>query len=479
MLSRRTAIQGMAATPFLLGAAPAARAQNKSEVLVIGAGLSGLNAAVILESQGVSLRVIEGRRRIGGRVFTLDDVPGKPETGGTGASPAYARWVDAARTHDVALTDITPILPYLAKRELVLADEIISSQMWPTHPRNPFPEGARQEMPWQFAARLIQQKNPLNTLDAWLDPANAHLDVSIHEWLTRQGMNDAMIDLAYDTNITSGRSAYDASALMVLGEAALATTQRQFVRSTGVGGYRATDGNQRVPEALARTLKHDVELGKDVIGIRTTPEGVQTHCTDGTVYRSDHVVCSIPLPVLRRVRIDPLLVGRQAKLVKTLAYQHLTLVHMTAKKPFWDSDGLAPNMFTDGAAGMVLAQRRGRSLDEVTSLTAFISGPHAMWLDQMSEPDAKARVVAHVEKVRPSAKGQLEALVYKSWRRDPFAGGSWAFWQPGQVSGLAAEAARPHGRIHFCGEHTAVMSRGMEGAMESGERVAREILGVA
>jgi monoamine oxidase len=33
-----------------------------------------------------------------------------------------------------------------------------------------------------------------------------------------------------------------------------------------------------------------------------------------------------------------------------------------------------------------------------------------------------------------------------------------------------------HGRIRFCGEHLAQSSRGMEGAMESGERVATEIL---
>ena len=38
--------------------------------------------------------------------------------------------------------------------------------------------------------------------------------------------------------------------------------------------------------------------------------------------------------------------------------------------------------------------------------------------------------------------------------------------------------AVPHGRIHFCGEHTGLADRGMEAAMESGERVAIEILQV-
>jgi len=34
---------------------------------------------------------------------------------------------------------------------------------------------------------------------------------------------------------------------------------------------------------------------------------------------------------------------------------------------------------------------------------------------------------------------------------------------------------QPHGRVHFCGEQTAVSARGMEGAMESGERAALEV----
>ena len=39
-----------------------------------------------------------------------------------------------------------------------------------------------------------------------------------------------------------------------------------------------------------------------------------------------------------------------------------------------------------------------------------------------------------------------------------------------------AKMAEPHGNLHFCGEHTALSNRGMEGAMESGERVAFEVM---
>jgi monoamine oxidase len=85
-------------------------------------------------------------------------------------------------------------------------------------------------------------------------------------------------------------------------------------------------------------------------------------------------------------------------------------------------------------------------------------------------------VVADLERLRPAAKGQLEVLGYKSWYRDPFSSGDWAVYAPGQVTSFMTDIANPHGRLHFCGEHTAVANRGMEGAMESGERVALEAL---
>ena len=474
-VSRRRLVQSIVTAPLLVGTAPLARSQNRAQVLVIGAGLSGLNAAVLLQQEGVDVRVIEGRQRVGGRILTLRDVPGKPETGGTGASPAYARWIDAARTYNVPLADMTPILPYLFKRELVLGDEVIPTAAWPDHPRNPFPKDARDQLPWQFVSRIIREGNPLDSLDDWLDPANAHLDIALHDWLTARGLSDPMIELGYNTNSSFGSSAHAVSALNVFGNNTLSTLQREFVASSGVAGYRISEGIQSIPEAMSATLKHEVEFGRDVVGLRSNGSGAEVHCADGSVYRADRVVCSIPAAVLRRVRMDPFWKPLQAKLIRTLAYQRLNVAHIVPTEPFWEADGINPNMFTDGPAGMVLAQRRGSSPAEVTSFSCWISGRWADWLDQLG-PAAGAAVVAHLESIRPAARGKLKVATLKSWSSDPFAAGTWAVWGPGQISELANAVAQPHGRVHFCGEHTAVTTRGMEGALESGERVALEVL---
>ena len=89
------------------------------------------------------------------------------------------------------------------------------------------------------------------------------------------------------------------------------------------------------------------------------------------------------------------------------------------------------------------------------------------------------RVIAEYERLRPAAKGQLEPAGVKSWQTDPFAGGDWVVWAPYQVTEALPALIEPANRIHFCGEHTATTNRGMEGAMESADRVLQEVLSLS
>lgn len=478
-INRRAVIKAMGAASVAMATPGVLRAQNKSDVIVIGAGLSGLNAALLLQDSGLNVQVIEGRDRIGGRVLSYRNIPGNPEAGGTAFGPGYARLVDAARTHDVGLIDITPIIPYFFARELVLDSEFIPASAWPEHAKNPFPDPAKETMPWAYLPMLLGRQNPLKSTDAWLNPEHAALDIPLHDFLTQIGQSDETIRLAYDTNPSWGTSSYNVSTLMVLAAYAFQGLQMQLASGTDVKGYTAAGGNQAIPEAMANALKNEVHLGRNVTGIRSDKDSAEVFCADGTVYRASRVICSVPCSVLNRIRIDPLVTGLQAKAIQTLESQVINQLHIVPRKPFWEEDGINPNMFTNSLCGMVVAEHKGDSPAEVTSLVSWIRGHNAQLLDQMDDIDSIAAVVADIERLRPAAKGQIEAVEYKSWYRDPFASGDWAVWQPGQISELAANIAQPHGRIHFCGEHTAVANRGMEGAMESGERVAFEVMETA
>jgi monoamine oxidase len=241
-------------------------------------------------------------------------------------------------------------------------------------------------------------------------------------------------------------------------------------------GYTAKGGNQSIPEAMAKSLKTPVELNRKVTSIRTDRSGAEVRCADGTRYAADHVISSLPTTTLRNVAIEPALTGAQAKAVRELGVQAISQMHIVPKSKFWEKDGMAPSFSSDGPVNMVVAEHKGADPKEITSLTVWLRGENARRTDKMKEKEARDAVVREIGKLRPAARGQLEVVAYHSWMNDPFALGDWAVWEPGQVSAFAKAIGKPHGRLHFCGEHTAVSNRGMEGAMESGERVALEVV---
>ncbi len=476
LIDRRTLISTAGAAAALSLSPGLLRAQQSGRpVIVLGAGLAGLTAALTLQDAGMNVRVLESRNRVGGRVLSHRNVPGNPESGGTSFAPGYARVVSACTTYGVGLVDLTPIVPLFFQRDLYLGTERIAADKWLSHPRNPFPEPLKKMLPWSFLLATIGAKNPLKTNDAWADPANKQLDVPLHDWLKGQGWSDEMIRMAYDVNPGWGDNAKDVSTLMVLCALKFQQTQQELAKGKAMG-YTAKGGNQAIPEAMAKALKNPVELRQRVVAIRSDKSGVEVRCANGRIVKGSHVICSLPTTTLRDIRIEPGLPAAQAAGVKNLGVQTISLAHLVPKSKFWEQDGRAASMATDGAINMVLAEHKGATPKDITSLTVWLRGANARRLDRLKPTEALTAIVKEIERLRPAAKGQLEPVTYHSWINDPHSKGDWAVWQPGQVTAYSKTISQPAGRLHFCGEHTAVSNRGMEGAMESGERVALEVL---
>lgn len=476
--SRRLALRSAAAAALTTtvacgGTSRPVRAQNQSDVLVIGAGLAGLAAAHALQDEGYSVQVIEGRDRIGGRILSLRDIPGNPEAGGNGIGAGYGRVIDAAERFGAKLNNILPRTPYILNRELWLERQMVSKDAWPDHPRNVFEGMFKEMMPWTFVPIFLIQNMELESFEDWYDPKSAPLDIPVHDWFLSKGVTEEQINLAYNINADFGSSSYDVSALMLMFVYNWGNMQRSIEpRAT----YAAEGGNQAIPEAMASALSNEVHLNKKVIGINSDAGGAEAVCADGTVYRAKRIVCSVPYTVLRNIKIEPGLTGIQARAVKTLGTQLLTQSHIVANEPFWEEDGMPVGMFCDNVLGNVMAQHFAPDPAQLTSITCWHRGWKAQQVDQIPEEDAKRMVYEEFVKQRPAAEGKIEVAAIKSWHNDPFSSGDWAVWEPGQIKDFIIKMHEPHGNLHFCGEHTSLSNRGMEGAMESGERVAFEVM---
>jgi monoamine oxidase len=106
---------------------------------------------------------------------------------------------------------------------------------------------------------------------------------------------------------------------------------------------------------------------------------------------------------------------------------------------------------------------------------AWMDGQGANAPDAMMDDARQAWALREFEKALPFMAGSIKTTQTKSWANDKFARGAYAHYTRGQLIGLQPAIKTPVGAIHFAGEHTAEKSPGMEGALESAERVVAEI----
>ena len=492
-VSRRKVLLGSAGlvgTGFLAGCGgqsePAATSSATSsfdaDVVIIGAGLSGLNAALLLEQLGAKVLVLEATDRVGGRVFTVSDsiVPGGPELGANGMAGGYARLINAADTYGVGLGPVRRRTESLrSERVIAIGNELITIEDWANHPRNPFVEEAhRKNTPSSAQYALYGALNPFPEGDvtAWRSSDYAKWDRSVFDVLTEAGLPPEAVDLGVSHNGSYGTSARDLSALMMFQLLTWGAQQAEISRTTGREGGAAIGGNQQIPIAMANAFGGTLRNNTPVEAIQSQSDGVDIRLADGSTVRGKYAIVSVPFSALRHIAIDPIPSALQQEAIAGLGYTPCVQIHYEVKRKYWEDDGLPISIWSDGIPGRFQAMKNNpQSPDEVTSCVAFVNGQEALILDKMGKEEAIAAVTRELHAMRPSLVDAINPIFHWTWSDNKFAGGAYAYWKPGQITRFANSIAAPLERIHFAGEHTAEINRGMEGAMESGERVAFEV----
>ena len=461
MLTRRKLLQTSGVATLSALCRPLFAERKHYDVIIIGAGLAGLRAGQLLRQRGVDFLLLEGSQRVGGRIYTLDDLPGKPEAGASQSGTNYQAFNEALATTGIKTMNPRPGAPGMT---LLVNGQLSAQEDWANSPGNLLPEDLRATPPYRLLPQLLRKGRFLSEPLDWWNPENNTLDIPLQTYLRQLGADDEAIRLiAANLN---GESIATLSTLDLLRK--LAVLQAAGAPQSIEGGF------QRVPNALHAQLGAAVMLGKQVTGINATSSKVQLATADGDRFSCRVCLVAVPFSVLRELKIDARLSDAKQQAIKRMGYTPVSHVLMKPKEPFWLADKLSPNMWTDTALGRLFAQTD--EAGTVLRVRAWTQGPAAQELAGMTDAELGSHVVARLEQARPLAKSKLEVERVISWGNNPFARGAFSHYLAGGAHQFSRAVSQPEGLLHFIGAHTEPSASGMEAAARSGARGAKEAL---
>ncbi|YAL83416.1 flavin monoamine oxidase family protein [Dermacoccaceae bacterium W4C1] len=436
------------------------------DVVIVGAGFSGLTAAEILAGQGRSVLVVDGRDRVGGRSYSGEVAGVQVDLGAT--------WVADRHTAVHALMDKVgcTTTPQFDDGNNVL---------WMAGQRQTYlgalPNGGPvdQEDLGRVAEAFAGIIEAVDVEKVWDTPGAAEFDaITFEQWLNeQQAAPSTRALMTVISQVQWGCSTSDVSLLHAARYVAAAGgLEHQLAVEGGQNQDRVAGGTQSVAERLADALGDKVVLGAPVRRIIQEGEGVSVETDAGTVRA--RAVISTTSPTHRRdIAFEPPLPAQTRGLDNTWPLGTLSKAFVAYERPFWREEDLSGEAVLD--TGAVFITFDVSPSDDGPGIVMAFCEPGKY--DGFNAEDRKRRVVGQLVDLYGEQAANPIDYVDHCWGQEEFApGGPNPAVGPFAITSYGPALAQPHGRVHFAGSETAGMWAGtLNGAVLTGQRAAREV----
>ena len=441
------------------------------DVVVVGAGATGLTAATELKAAGLSVIVLEARDRVGGRLHT-DEIDGQMyELGGQWVSPDQTALIDTLETLGLPTYE-----RYRDGESVYVGPGGVAARF--TGDIFPASDATQAELERLIALldELVAQTDPAAP---WEHPRAAEFDrISFRAWLEAESDDSEAVEnialFIADAMLT--KPAHSFSLLQALLMAASAGSFSHLVDADFILDKRVVGGLQQVPLRLAEGLGDDVRLGHPVRTIEWADGGV-TVSTDALTVAARHVIVAVPPNLYDRNTYVPPLPRLRQQLQQHQSLGLVIKVHASYETPFWRENGLSGTAFSPYQL-VHEAYDNSNHGETRGTLVGFVSDQKADALLHLPAIERRRAILESLAAYYgPKA---LDPVVYyeSDWAAEEWTQGAYAAsFDLGGLTRYGALQLEPVGPIRFGSSDLAAEGyQHVDGAIRVGRRLADEIL---
>lgn len=432
-------------------ALPPAEHGRANSVLILGAGLAGLSAALYLKKKGIKVTVLEARGRTGGRVWT-NTIHAE-----SGLKVEYgAEWVGNSHTR---------LKELIAEMGLTLHQHQFS-EGYCLNGRYYRPGAWKGETEWKD--KFEELKARFRTMTE-----REHRDLDRIDWwrfLRNEGITPDSLEVHEINDSTDfGEDIRNVSAYLALAEYAESDATNEM-------DAKIVGGNSSLPNKLAETIGTDnIKLSHRVERVEQSSQGVKVKCFNGAEFSADYLISTLPLDAALKVDWAPALPEEKVQAMNELQYARIGKFCVLFKRRFWGNEDFAVGTDDDGHFIFHTTQNQQGTFG---ALTSYVTGDKAYLLFKAPPAERTRRILHSLE----PAFGDLRRYVARDaighyWAHDLHTSGAYAIYDTQQWFTLRPILAKPVKRIYFAGEHIAEWQGFMEGAINTGEDAAKAIAG--
>jgi monoamine oxidase len=458
--------------------------QTLSRVVVVGAGLAGLNAAYQLKKAGVAATVFEARSRLGGRIFSVQGAVGDGLVTDLGGS--------------FINSDHDDMLSLVGEFDLQLFNRLKDARRFPAPRIAYYFDGRRwDEEEVAEALRPIAEQitEDADRLDEDFDVVAPELDeLSVKEYLDLHAdkLGEPFIRALLENTIRTeyGVEPEDSSALQLIFVLPTVEGVRVEILGTSDEKFVVQGGSGKIIEALGEALTGQIELRRVLRRIEPQGPGFRLIFTPHLVVQADYVILAVPFTTLRRVQIQVDLPAGLRRFIEEVDLgRDEKLIAGFSSRPWRTAEGFLLEAWTDLGFAEVWDETQ-RQVDRTdAALTFFFGGDQVRRMQHSSTQFQGQRLVDRLERFAPGASDVATGrFVRTRWVRDPYSRGAYTSFKPGQLTRfgefLYIESDDPDerqdvhaGNLVFAGEHLSDAYYGfMNGAAETGRLAAQVVL---